>query len=173
MRGRAMHHLALNSNGDIEDTNWDFLVFRLSEIDMFTEFVQSTPDKIDFYGFTLLKQSMIAIVPRIFWPSKPSTEELIMQRVYDAGVISRNSTVSAKPAFVVDAYLSDGATGVFISLLIYGMVCQFIAQKADTCWGLHLSFLACSRYFGGGLVLNLLSTPYSGVISPCMLFSGY
>ena len=138
---------ALNSNGDIEDTNWDFLVFRLSEIDMFTEFVQSTPDKIDFYGFTLLKQSMIAIVPRIFWPSKPSTEELIMQRVYDAGVISRNSTVSAKPAFVVDAYLSDGATGVFISLLIYGMVCQFIAQKAEHLFGGYL--LGTALIFSG------------------------
>ena len=132
--------LALDAalNGDNQDTNWDFLVYRLSEIDMFTEFVQSTPDKIDFYGFKLLEQSFIAIIPRVFWPSKPSTEDLIMQRVYDAGVISRNSTVSAKPAFVVDAYLSGGAFGVFISMLIYGMIAQYISIKAEELFGGYL-----------------------------------
>jgi hypothetical protein len=141
--------LALDAaiNGDNQDTNWDFLVFRLSEIDMFTEFVQSTPDKIDFYGFKLLEQSFIAIVPRIFWPSKPSTEDLIMQRVYDAGVINRNSTVSAKPAFVVDAYLSGGAFGVFISLLIYGCVAQYISVKAETLFGGYL--LGSALIFSG------------------------
>jgi len=132
--------LALDAalNGDNQDTNWDFLVYRLSEIDMFTEFVQSTPDKIDFYGFKLLEQSFIAIIPRVFWPSKPSTEDLIMQRVYDAGVISRNSTVSAKPAFVVDAYLSGGAFGVFISMLFYGMIAQYISIKAEELFGGYL-----------------------------------
>ena len=82
-----------------------------------------------------MEQSIIAIVPRVFWPSKPSTEDLIMQRVYDAGVISRNSTVSAKPAFVVDAYLSGGGLGVFISMLIYGAVAQYIALKAEELFG--------------------------------------
>jgi hypothetical protein len=125
---------ALNG-GSAEDTNWDFLVYRISEIDMFTEFVQSTPDKIDFYGFKLLQQSAIALIPRIFWPSKPSTEDLIMQRVYDAGVVNRNSTVSAKPAFIVDAYLSGGGLGVFISMLIYGAVAQFISLKAEELFG--------------------------------------
>jgi len=128
---------ALNGS-DNEDTNWDFLVYRISEIDMFTEYVQSTPEKIDFYGFKLLEQSFIAIVPRVFWPSKPSTEDLVMQRVYDAGVISRNSTVSAKPAFVVDAYLSGGGFGVFISMLIYGAVAQYISLKAEELFGGYL-----------------------------------
>ena len=44
--------LALDAaiNGDNEDTNWDFLVYRLSEIDMFEEFVQSTRIKLTFTG---------------------------------------------------------------------------------------------------------------------------
>jgi len=33
-----------------DDSNWGFLVYRLSEVDMFTEFVQSTPSNIDYYG---------------------------------------------------------------------------------------------------------------------------
>jgi len=126
---------ALNKNSNEDDTNWNFLVFRISEIDMFTTFVQSTPDKIGYYGFDLLGHSFIAIIPRIFWPSKPSTEDLVMARVYDAGVINRNSTVSAKPAFIVDAYLSGGMFGIFVSLFIYGALAQFISQKAEFLFG--------------------------------------
>lgn len=138
---------ALNDNGEATDTNWGFLVYRLSEVDMFTEFVQSTPDKIDYYGFDLLKQSFTAIIPRIFWPSKPSTEALVMERVYDAGVINRASTVSAKPAFIVDAYLSGGNFGILIALLIYGALAQFISQKAEELFGGYL--LGTALIFSG------------------------
>ena len=53
---------AINSGSSTseDDSNWGFLAFRLSEIDMFTEFVASTPDKVDFYGTTLLKIGFIA-----------------------------------------------------------------------------------------------------------------
>ncbi|MEN0056408.1 MAG: hypothetical protein AAGC65_22200 [Mucilaginibacter sp.] len=122
-------------SNDLDESNWDFLVYRLSEIDMFIRFTQSTPKNIDFYGTTLLTQSGIALIPRVFWPAKPSTEDLIMERVYAAGVINRASTVSAKPAFVVDAYLSAGGYGVFLFLLIYGAVAQLISIKAESLFG--------------------------------------
>lgn len=128
-------------------SNWAFLSFRLSEIDMFTDFVHSTPDHIDFYGFTLLNQSVIAVIPRIFWPSKPVTEELVMERVYDAGVANRNSNVSAKPPFIVDAYLSGGAFGVFIGLFIYGAVVQLISLKAEQLFGGYI--LGTALIFSG------------------------
>ena len=126
---------ALNKQSVADETTWQFLVSRLSEIDMFIEFAQTTPDRIGFYGFTLIKQSLIAIVPRIFWPSKPSTEELVMQRVYDAGVVNPHSSVSAKPAYIVDAYLSGGAFGIFIGLFIYGAAVQLISLKAEQLFG--------------------------------------
>jgi hypothetical protein len=126
---------ALNKESVADETTWGFLVHRLSEIDMFTQFVQSTPDKIDYYGFDLAKQSLIAVIPRIFWPSKPSTEEMVMQRVYDAGVVNQHSSVSAKPAYIVDAYLSYGAPGIFICLFIYGAAVQLISQKAEQLFG--------------------------------------
>lgn len=139
----------LNSDdySDIEDTNWNFVVYRLSEIDMFTEFVQSTPEKIDYYHLDILKQAGIAIVPRIFWPSKPSTEELVMERVYNAGVIYRGSNVSAKPAFIVDAYLSGGSLGILISLFIYGAITQLISIKAEKLFGGYL--LGTALIFSG------------------------
>jgi hypothetical protein len=139
---------ALNGDdSDVEETNWDFLVFRLSEIDMFTRFVQSTPKNVDFYGLDLVKQSAIALVPRILWPSKPITEDLIMQRVYDAGVVNRNSSVSAKPAYIVDAYLSGGDLGIFIFLFAYGALAQLIAIKAEKLFGGYI--LGTALIFSG------------------------
>lgn len=124
---------ALNDTEDNSD--WAFYAFRLSEIDMFTDFVRSTPEHIPFYGTQLLEQSAMALIPRFFWPSKPITEALVMERVYDANVVYRASSVSAKPAFVVDAYLSFGGWGVFIFLFIYGATCQLISQNAEKLFG--------------------------------------
>jgi hypothetical protein len=134
--GQEALDAALNGDaGDQTESNWDFAVYRLSEIDMFTKFVQSTPQNINYYGLTLVKQSAIAIIPRFFWPSKPNTEDLVMQRVYDAGVVYRASSVSAKPAFIVDAYLSYGSLGIFIYLFLYGAVAQLISIKAEKLFG--------------------------------------
>lgn len=127
---------ALSKTSSPDDqSNWGFLAFRLSEIDMFTRFVESTPDKIDFYGLLFLKQSGVALVPRLIWPEKPITEDLVMERVYNADVINRGSNVSAKPAFIVDAYLSGGGLGVFIFLFLYGATAQIIALKAEKLFG--------------------------------------
>jgi hypothetical protein len=123
---------ALNAK---DESNWDFLVYRLSEIDMFTRYVKSTPSQVDYYDFQLLEQSVIALVPRIFWPSKPNTEELIMERVYASGAVYRGSRVSAKPTFIVDAYLSKGTIGIIISLFIYGAAAQLISRKAEELFG--------------------------------------
>jgi len=123
------------------------LVNRLSEIDMFTRFVQSTPKQIDYFGFTLLKQSGTAVIPRIFWPSKPITEEMVMERVYNAGVINRFSNVSAKPAFIVDAYLSGGAWGILFYLFVYGAIAQLIALRAEKLFGGYI--LGTALIFSG------------------------
>ncbi|PJJ79463.1 exosortase Y-associated Wzy-like protein [Mucilaginibacter auburnensis] len=126
---------ALNSDDKEGDSNWGFYAYRFSEIDMFTNFVQSTPEKVPFYGTKLLEQSAIVLVPRVFWPSKPVTEQMVMERVYDANVINRGSNVSAKPAYIVDAYLCYGGWGVFLFLFLYGVVCQVISHQAEQLFG--------------------------------------
>ncbi|MFI5140390.1 MAG: hypothetical protein ACHQIM_21400, partial [Sphingobacteriales bacterium] len=130
-----------------DNSNWGFLVYRLSEVDMFTDFAKSTPAHVDFYGFQLLKQSAIAVIPRAFWSDKPSTEELVMERVYDAGVVRRGSNVSAKPAFIVDAYLSGGTIGIFIALFLYGAIAQLICVKAEHLFGGYI--LGTALIFSG------------------------
>jgi hypothetical protein len=139
---------ALNTNSaDEDDSNWGFLVSRLSEIDMFIRFEKSTPKQIDYYGLTLLKQSGMAIIPRILWPSKPITEDLVMERVYEAGVVNRASSASAKPAFIVDAYLSGGTLGIFLSLFVYGAVAQLLSIKAEKLFGGYI--LGTALIFSG------------------------
>jgi len=144
-----------------DDTTWGFLVYRLSEIDMFSTFVKSTPDYIDYYGLDLVGQAVLAVVPHIFWPSKPSTEDLVMERVYNAGVIHRGANVSAKPAYIVDGYLSGGALGVFLALFIYGAAVQLISQKAEQLFGGYvlgtaLIFSGLFQLFWRGLSFEFL-----------------
>ncbi|TSD65861.1 hypothetical protein FFF34_000225 [Inquilinus sp. KBS0705] len=165
---------ALNDS-DIDDTNWGFLVYRLSEIDMFTTFVQSTPSNIPFYNSELLKQSLIVIIPRIFWPEKPSTEDLVMERVYDAGVVNRASKVSAKPAFIVDSYLSYGGFGVWLFLFVYGATAQIISIKAESLFGGYmlgtaLIFSGLFQIFWRGLSLEfIINSVFWSYISMLMI----
>lgn len=152
---------ASRKNEQVDDTNWSFLVSRSSEIEMFTGFVQSTPSKIDYYGTKLLQQSAIAVIPRIFWPGKTNTEELTMERVYDAGVIERASQASAKPAFIVDAYLSGGATGIVLFLFAYGAIAQLISLRAEELFGGYilgtaLMFSGLFQSFWRGLSIEFL-----------------
>jgi hypothetical protein len=169
---------ALSDNGDAaaDESNWGFLVYRVSEVDMFTTFVQSTPKHVDFYGTKLLEQSAIAVVPRIFWPSKPITEELIMERVYDAGVVNRGSNVSAKPAVIVDAYLSDGVPGIFITMFLYGAIAQLISLRAEYLFGGYtlgtaLIFTGFFQVFWRGLSFEfLINCIFWSYVSMLMVF---
>ena len=159
--GAAVDEVGDASDQDTE-TTWTFLVGRLSEIEMFTQFVQSTPEHIDFYGFKLIGQSLITIIPRQFWANKPSTEQLVMERVYDAGVASRLSNVSAKPAFIADCYLTAGVPGIFIILFLYGATAQLISLKAEYLFGGYvlgtaLIFSGLFQIFWRGLSFEFIS----------------
>ncbi|GAA4328316.1 hypothetical protein GCM10023149_32280 [Mucilaginibacter gynuensis] len=165
----------LNSQND-DDGNWTFFTYRLSEIEMFTKYVRSTPTKIDFYGTQLLRQSAQAIVPRVMWPAKPVTENLVMQRVYDAGVVYKGSNVSAKPAFIADAYLSGGGIAVFIALFLYGATAQLIALKAEKLFGGYLLgtaliFSGLFQVFWRGLSFEfLINSVFWSYITMLLLF---
>ncbi|MEO5911738.1 MAG: hypothetical protein ABIP95_12675 [Pelobium sp.] len=123
-------------NSDLEDnTTWGFLTGRLSEIQMFTKYAATTPFPIPYYGFTFIQNGITVIVPRIFWPAKPITEDMVMERVYNAGVVTRGTKASAKPALVVDGFLSGGMLGVFLTLLAYGFFAQKISIYAEKLFG--------------------------------------
>ena len=137
-----------NSNEEeLKGDNWEFLIYRFSEIDMFIKYINSTPNYIPFYKTQLVKDAAVSIVPRFFWPGKPVMEDMVMQRVYNAGVISKGAVVSAKPAYIVDCYLSFGMIGIWIGLFAYGAVAQWIAVKAEELFGSY--FMGCAVIFAG------------------------
>lgn len=137
-----------NSNEeDLKQDNWEFLIYRFSEIDMFIKYTNSTPAQVPYYYTTMLRDGLIAIIPRIFWPSKPIVEEIVMKRVYQAGVVDQRSLVSAKPAYIVDCYLSFGMLGIWIGLFLYGYIAQWIAMKAEFLFGGY--FMGTAVMFAG------------------------
>ena len=130
-----------SGRADVAANNWTFLTGRISEIGLFVRYIGSFEPAgagggPSFYGTTIVKQAAFSMVPRALWSEKPITEQLVMGRVYDAGVASRASDVSAKPQYVVDGYLSAGALGVLLAGLVFGLIASFASR-------------ACERWFGG------------------------
>jgi hypothetical protein len=121
---------------EIRSNNWNFLKDRFSEIGMFTKYVSYVPLQHGYYQFEILENSISALIPRVLWEDKPDTEKLSMERVYESGVVNRLSDVSAKTRPIVDGYLSGGAFGICIVMLVYGLTAQAICNQAE-------------RYFGG------------------------
>lgn len=135
-RSAAIETIFQEDNDEkIVETNWEFLTNRFSEIGMFTQFVAYVPEKRDYYGFEILENATLALVPRVFYPNKPITETIAMQRVYEAGVVDERSSVSAKTRPVVDAYLSFGYWGIFIFLFALGYFIQFFNDTAERWFG--------------------------------------
>ncbi|MFN0049472.1 MAG: exosortase Y-associated Wzy-like protein [Cytophagales bacterium] len=147
LQGQALVEYAIaeiqSGNVDIAKTNWGFLTGRLSEISMFTEYVAEVPLRIDHYYFQIVYQALESIVPRIFNPDKPNTEVLVMKRVTDIGVISELSIVSAKPAYIVDCYISYGFIGIIVGCFALGGFLSYISVKAESLFGGYV--------FGSGL----------------------
>ena len=127
--------LSDDGSEEIEDTNWEFLAYRFSEISMFTQFITVTPSVIPYYGTELLENSVLVVIPRVLWPEKPITESLAMERVYNSGVVNRNSSVSAKSRPIVDGYLSGGMIGIVIYMLLLGSISQWLCNKAENMFG--------------------------------------
>lgn len=125
----------LDGDAPLAEVNWSFLRGRLSEISMFAKYITYVPEDHPYYGLELVKNGLIGLVPRVAWSNKPDMEALTMQRVYDAGIVEEHSNVSAKPKFVVDAYLSGGALGVFIGFLLYGATASWASRLAERWFG--------------------------------------
>lgn len=136
-----------NLVSELEEDNWAFLTIRLSEIDMFIQYTRSTPDFVPFYKSKISADGLKTIVPRFFWPGKPNVEQLVMTRAYSAGVVNPQSVVSAKPAFIVDCYLSYGVAGIWIGLFLYGYLAQKISLLAERLFGGY--FMGSAVMFAG------------------------
>ena len=123
---------------EVKKTTWNFLTLRLSEVSQFSNYIREASERDSYYGFSLVGNGFIAIVPDAVWSGKPSMEKLAMERVYEHGIVKRGVQVSAKPKFIIDTYLSGRGIGVFIGFLLFGALTTLASRM-------------CERYFGGYL----------------------
>jgi hypothetical protein len=121
---------------DLGASAWDFLTGRFTLINHFAQYVEQVPEHRPYYGLSIAQQGFQSIIPRVFWPEKPVTERMAMERVYENHVVAPASGASAKPSVIADGYLSGGALGVFLVCFLLGSVAS---------WASHLA----ERWFGG------------------------
>ena len=132
----AYNQIAEDENQEVvKQSSWAFLTNRFSEIGMFSKYVNHVPANHPYYDMEIVQNAFCALIPRALWPSKPSTEEQSMERVYEAGVLSTTSDASAKTRTIVDGYLSAGIPGVMITMICYGWICQFLCNIAERLFG--------------------------------------
>ena len=134
----------LDGEIDLAGGSWTFLTNRFSEIGLFTRYLEHVPEHRPHYGLNITENAVMGLVPGLVWPGKPSLERLGMERAYENGVVERESDVSAKPQFVVDAYLSFGALGVLVACFVFGALASLASRLAERWFGGYL--------LGSGLV---------------------
>lgn len=140
----AMNRAKHANISTVKRNTWSLLTGRISEIGMFSKYIDNVPENRPHYGLSIVENGMVAIIPSAVWPGKPRMEQVAMERAYENDVIKRKSGASAKPKFVVDAYLSAGAFGIFIAHLIFGALCSFASRLAERWFGGYL--------IGGGIM---------------------
>lgn len=96
----------------------EFLVNRVTEIELSRRYVVSLNSQETSFRLGLsqdiIGQCLWTWIPSLIWPGKPPVENAIMERVYNLGIVSRLSNVSAKPQLIVDGYVFGGLLGIFI-----------------------------------------------------------
>ena len=144
---------AVQSGEGAQEANWTFLVHRFSEISIFTTYLKSVPTQVPFYGTRIIEQSIANLFPRILYPNKPITEDLVMARVRENRVIEHyTKNVSAKPQIVVDGYLSFGLFGAWLFCFIVGWSAARLSVWAEQLFG--------GYFLGTGIIFSSLFNVY-------------
>nr|WP_251961507.1 hypothetical protein [Salinibacter ruber] len=126
---------ATSGEVDIGRVSWQFLTTRLTTVSLFTDYIQSVPAQRPHYGFKTVEQAAYSVIPGVFWPSKPNTERLVMERVHPNTDIRPGSRVSAKPLIVPDGYLAGGWVGVLLACFVLGSVASIASRYAERWFG--------------------------------------
>ncbi|MFL6212865.1 MAG: hypothetical protein ACJ74J_03125 [Blastocatellia bacterium] len=117
------------------DTVWEMMVGRANELDQFTKYVEYVPAHHSYYQFDILSDATTALIPRMIWQNKPDLEIISMQRVYEAGIVARQTEVSAKSNFYQDAYLSGGEGAIILGCLLLGMLMILLSRTCEWLFG--------------------------------------
>lgn len=176
----AYHSITTADTKTLQKSNQTFLIFRISEISMFNKYLSQVPAHRNFYDSKIVKQGLLNIIPRFFYPDKPETEKLVMERVYENGIIEYYSTsVSAKPQLAIDGYLSYGAVGVWAFCFIMGWASAIASVTAERLfggyiWGTCVIYTGLFQEFWRGNCFEFLlnTTVWSFILMYLIYFAG-
>ncbi len=173
----SYEHARTLDNNQMRLNTWIFLRDRFSEIGIFVRYLKKVPEERDFYNFTIIQQGMLNLIPRAIYPDKPDTEKLVMERVYENEIISYHSqSVSAKPQYIVDGYLSFGRIGIWIFGLALGAASARISVLAEHLFGGYwygTAFIYTGLFqvfWKGNCFEFMLNTVFWGLIIMLILF---
>jgi hypothetical protein len=150
----AFDKMSAMETESLSKNTWHILTKRLSLASMFAKYIDKVPSRRSYYGLEIVENGLMSIIPSAIWAGKPDLEQLAMSRAYENGVIDRNSRASAKPPFIVDAYLSGGAIAVAVALFLFGVLASWASRLAERWFGGYL--------LGGLAYLGLFSIFWRG-----------
>lgn len=131
----SMEHAINMSLSQRLDEVWMMMAGRVNDLYQFRKYLDYVPDIQPYFGLDLILQAHMALVPRIFWPEKPDLERVSMEIVYDAGVVTEDSIISAKENYYQDAYLSAGWLGIILACLFLGFAAMFVSRLCEQLFG--------------------------------------
>ncbi len=129
---------AVFTRENISNNNWGFLTQRLSEISMLTKYMESVPARRPYYDTEIFIEGLKSLIPRFLWPGKPSPDISAQKRAVENGALILNygdTSTSAKPQTMADAYLSHGYLGILITFFILGFITNSAAVLLESKFG--------------------------------------
>lgn len=160
-----------DSEIDVVNVNWEFLVRRTSEISMFNIYVDKVPSDQPYYGWDIITNSFLYLIPRVFWPGKPDVENQVMERTFVLGIVDRSSAVSAKPSLIADAYMSGGELSILLVLFLFGLLTSYISRLSEFLFcgvdlGINWIFLGIFQILIKGSCMEfLVNTVFWGAVT--------
>lgn len=163
---------------DTWQLNWGLLVYRSSEIGMFVRYIDHVPGRRDFYGWQIVDQALMGLLPVSIRPDGKSIDQTAMERAIEVGIVDRKTDVStsAKPALVADAYMSGAEISILITFFLFGFASTRLAQICERLFGGYnlgcvLIFNGCFSIFQtGNCFENIPSSIFYGIVTMYFMF---
>ena len=107
-------------------TGWEVAVARSATLDLFADAVRRTPRDIPYWGGTTYLSLVGVAIPRVLWPTKP-TKTLGQDFGHRYAYIEPSDVAtSVNLPFLVEFYINFGPLGVFVGMLITGMIYRLL-----------------------------------------------
>ena len=125
--------------------------FRFSHLQFLDRVVEMTPDQIPYWEGETYKALLYKLIPRFFWPNKPS--ELLgleLSRRYGMRALN-DETTSIDVPWIIEMYVNFGQIGTFVGMAIVGLMFAWMDRTFN-----RVNMLPLDRVIGVVMVGDLI-----------------